>query len=168
MKFRIGLLACLVFLSRPAHSQNPKPLEKDSALAQIAFVHGGTGPFAVAGYRMGERALKELKLPRGTFDLEVVHMTPNEVQYSCIADGAQAATGVSVGKLNLKLVKAQAKDVETIIRDKKSGQTVIFRLNPEFLQRYLNLSHDKLADAGKKVLTLPDEQIFSVQVVPRP
>ena len=74
-----------------------------TALDQIAFVHGGTGPFAVAGYRIGQRALKEMNLSRGSFNLEVIHKTPNEVQFSCIADGVQAATGVSVGKLNLKL-----------------------------------------------------------------
>jgi formylmethanofuran dehydrogenase subunit E len=131
-------------------------------LDQIAFVHGGNGPFAVAGYRIGERALKEMKLPRGTFALEVIHKTPKEVQFSCIADGVQAATGVSVGKLNLKLEEASADAVETIVRDRKSGQTLVFRLKPDFVKRYWNLPHDKLAAAGKEVLSLPDDEIFSI------
>jgi len=35
-------------------------------------------------------------------------------------------------------------------------------LKPKFLQQYLNLLHEKLADAAKEVLSLLDEQIFSV------
>ena len=94
--FLISFLPVLVGQT-PVGESNPNV---GNAMQQIAFIHGGTGPFAVAGYRIGQRALKELNLPRGTFTLEVIHKTPNEVQYSCIADGVQAATGVSVGKLN--------------------------------------------------------------------
>ena len=134
----------------------------EGALDQIAFIHGGTGPFAVAGYRIGERALKEMKLARGTFTLEVVHKSPREVQFSCIADGVQAATGVSVGKLNLKMEEVSADAVETIVRDRKTGQTFVFRLKPEFVKRYWNLPHAKLSSAGKEVLSLSDDKIFSV------
>ena len=75
----------------------------DTALGAVAAVHGGTGPWVVAGYRMGQFALARLGLPRGSFDLEVRHFAPHEVQYSCIVDGAAAATGASLGKLNLAL-----------------------------------------------------------------
>ncbi len=157
--------ALLVFLpvlqaQMPAAASN---LNSAPALDQIAYVHGGAGPFAVAGYRMGERALKEMNLPRGTFTLDVVHKTPSEVQFSCIADGVQAATGVSVGKLNLKLEPATPQEVETVIRDRKSGKTFVFHLNPDFTKRYLNLPHEKLRAAGEEVLALPDDQIFSLK-----
>ena len=135
---------------------------KEAALDQIAFIHGGTGPFAVAGYRIGERALKETNLPRGTFTLEVIHKSPREVQFSCIADGVQAATGVSVGKLNLRLEEVSADAVETVVRDRKTGQTFVFRLKPEFVKRFWKLPHDKLSSAGKEVLSLSDDEIFSV------
>ena len=161
-------ITCLGVLA-PALAQNPRTDQHpaDSApLDQIAFVHGGTGPFAVAGYRIGERALKEMKLPRGTFTLDVVHKTPKEVQFSCVADGVQAATGVSIGKLNLRLEDAAPDAVETIIRDRKSGQILAFRLKPEFVKRYWNLPHDKLASAGKEVLSLKDDEIFSVSQPP--
>jgi hypothetical protein len=39
---------------------------------------------------------------------------------------------------------------------------MIFRLKPDFIQRYLNLPDEKLAEAGKEVLSLPDDQIFSI------
>src|SRR5262245_34261564 len=93
----------LVAMGSAAVAQTPQNPATASDLDKIAFVHGGAGPFAVAGYRIGERALKELNLPRGSFSLEVIHKTPSEVQWSCIADGAQAATGASPGKLNLRL-----------------------------------------------------------------
>lgn len=158
------MLAALTALCVTAVGRAQQPnLQHQTVLEQVAFVHGGTGPFAVAGYRIGERALQELKLPRGSFSLEVVHRTPNEVQWSCIADGVQAATGVSVGKLNLKIEPATPDSVETIVRDKKSGRAIVFRLAPSFTKRYLDLPHEKLTEAGKEVLMLPDEQIFSMK-----
>jgi formylmethanofuran dehydrogenase subunit E len=107
--------------------------EPDEAMKQVAEFHGNAGVFAMAGYRMGQHALKEFHEPRGSFDLDVAHRTPMEVQYSCIADGWQAATGVSAGKLNLHVVQVPKANVETIINDRKSGQTLIFRLQPGFL-----------------------------------
>ena len=47
-----------------------------ACLARVKEVHGAAGPWAVAGYRIGERALKDLGLPRHSHDLEVVHHCP--------------------------------------------------------------------------------------------
>lgn len=71
----------------PAFAQ-PKP-DVEAQLNQIAAVHGGAGPFAVAGYRMARHALEVLGLEPGSFDLDVEHHSPKAVQFSCIADGAQ-------------------------------------------------------------------------------
>src|SRR5690242_14269068 len=65
---------------------HPASADADAKLAEVARVHGGAGPWAVAGYRMGAHALGVLGVERGSFDLEIVHYTPKEVQYSCIAD----------------------------------------------------------------------------------
>ena len=75
--------------------------EVDLKLDAVAAIHGDAGAWAVAGYRMGEHALKALGLKRGSFSLSVEHQSPREVRYSCIADGAQAATGASLGRLQL-------------------------------------------------------------------
>lgn len=165
--FVVASVFCLAAVTLAQTASMDHHLSDAAALDQIAFVHGGAGPFAVAGYRIGERALKELNLPRGTFTLEVVHKTPKEVQFSCIVDGVQAATGVSVGKLNLKLEEVAPQSLETLIRDRKSGQTLVFRLKPEFVKRYLNLPHDTLAVAGKEVLSLRDDEIFSASQQPK-
>ncbi len=160
-------VVALFLLSAGSLAQMKGPassLASANPLEQVAYIHGMPGPFAVAGYRIGERALKELGVPRGTFALEVVHKTPFKVQWSCVADGVQAATGVSVGKLNLKLVEVPQDRMETIVSVRSSGKAIVFRLTPGFVQRFLNLPHEELADAGRQVLTMPDEQIFSFVV----
>lgn len=135
--------------------------DRNAALAKVAAIHGAAGPFAVIGYRIGQRALVMLATPYGSFDLDVVHRTPLEVQYSCVADGVQAATGASVGKLNLHIQEATVRQMETIVRNKATGQGVVFRITPEAMSRFLNLPHARLEAAGRDVLDLSDDQLFS-------
>jgi hypothetical protein len=152
----------------PASSKRPfvgpvKPApsaDSATALAEISFVHGGTEPFAVAGYRIGQRALQEFKLTRGSILVEVEHHAPDDVQWASIVDGVQVATGVSPGKLNLHLMKSPVGDVSTVIRDRRTGKTLVFRLAPQFTAHFAGLSHDRLDAAGVDVMSLPDEQIF--------
>lgn len=132
----------------------------DHALAEVANIHGGAGPWAVAGYRMGEYALKKLGLKKQSFDLEVTHHTPPKVQYSCIADGASAATGASAGKLNLKLVDAADADVATTYTKKSTGESLTLRPTAAFAARFKDIPREKLADAGRQVMELPDAEIF--------
>jgi formylmethanofuran dehydrogenase subunit E len=132
------------------------------ALSDVARIHGGAGPWAVSGYRMGAYAMHALGLERGSFDLEVVHFTPREVQYSCIADGAAAATGASLGKLNLTLAEATAPETHTVYRRKSTGQSITLRVTKAFATRFTNVAPTQLKDAGREVVQLPDEDIFEV------
>jgi formylmethanofuran dehydrogenase subunit E len=143
-----------VAIAHEDHDSNP-------ALDRVGLIHGATGPFAVAGYRMGEAALRELKLKRGSFDLEVIHYAPREVQWSCIVDGLQAATGTSLGKLNLSLADAPKDKVVSVIRNRKTGQEVRYALTPEFVKEYLNLPMAKLAAAGARLTAMKEAQIFA-------
>ncbi len=136
----------------------------DQLLKEVAAIHGAAGVFAVAGYRMGERALKELGLPRGSFSIDVVHHTPMEVQWSCVADGLQASTGVSAGKLNLKLVEAAKSQAETVVTNRKTGKQIVFRMQPEFLKRYLDIPQERQPAAGREVAGLPESKIFTVEL----
>ncbi len=149
-----------------AQTTAPAASPTDEALARVAAVHGGAGPFAVAGYRMGARALTELSLPRGSFDVDVEHTSPAEVQFSCIADGVAAATGASVGRLNLRRVDTTDGTTRTQVRDRRSGRGVVLRLTPGFLARYRDVPMPGLGAAGRTVLDLRDEEIF--EVVPEP
>jgi formylmethanofuran dehydrogenase subunit E len=132
-------------------------------LARVREIHGAAGPWAVAGYRMGERALKELGLPRHAASLRVVHRCPARVQYSCVADGLQAATGASPGKLNLRVEEATAEAMRTMIRDEESGRTLTFTLKPEFVRSVADLPHDRLEAEGRRVAGLCDDDIFIVR-----
>jgi formylmethanofuran dehydrogenase subunit E len=137
-------------------------LTLDDRLARVREVHGGTGPWAVAGYRMGERALKDLGVPRHSFGLLVVHKAPAEVQYSCVADGLMAATGASPGKLNLKVEEVSVDRLSTTIEDRQSGRRLTFTLRPEFVRSIRDLPMERLEAEGRRVVALPDEAIFTV------
>jgi formylmethanofuran dehydrogenase subunit E len=142
-----------------SHDHAP-PAASADPLADVARVHGGSGPWAVAGYRMGQFALRKLDLPRQSFDLDVTHRGPMEPQYACVADGASAATGASLGKVNLRLEEAPVDGVVTIYKNRKTGQTVALRPTAAFKQRFLNVPRPELGKAGAQVLTLKDEEIF--------
>ncbi len=136
--------------------------EVEVKLGEVARIHGGAGPWAVAGYRMGEYAMGALGLDRGSFDLEVVHFTPREVQYSCIADGAAAATGASLGKLNLTLAEASGPETHTVYRRRSTGQSITLRVTKAFATRFTNVPRERLADAGREVMRQQDDEIFEV------
>ncbi len=131
-------------------------------LARVKEVHGAAGPWAVAGYRMGQRAVRELGLPRHSFRLFVVHRTPAEVQYLCVADGLQAATGASPGKLNLTLEPASVEAMRTVISDRETGQTLTFTVRPEFARSIRDLPRDRLEAEWERVAALPDDAIFTI------
>ena len=135
---------------------------EDGRLAQVRAVHGGAGPWAVVGYRMGERALGDLDLPRHSFALKAVHRCPAEVQYSCIADGLQAATGASPGKMNLAVEAAPLGAMQTVVRDAKSGKSLTFTVKPELARSIQDLPRERLEAEGRRVLALPDEALFDV------
>ncbi|WP_187345691.1 FmdE family protein [Sorangium cellulosum] len=143
---------------RPAAGSAPGAPEDE--LRAVAAIHGGAGPWAVAGYRMGRYALAKLGLPARSFDLEVVHRSPRNVQFSCIADGAAAATGASLGKLNLSLVEATEAGVETTYRRRSTGQAVTLRPSAAFRARFRDVPREGLEAAGKEVLSLPDADVF--------
>jgi formylmethanofuran dehydrogenase subunit E len=154
-----ALFAILVVLALGACDRSkPDPLDAD--LDRVAAVHGAPGPWAVAGYRMGQYALGKLGLERGSFDLEVTHKSPREVMFSCIADGAAAATGASAGKLNLALVDAAESDVATTYRQKSTGRAVTVRPTTSFRTRFLNTPREQARSLGREVLTLPADQVF--------
>jgi formylmethanofuran dehydrogenase subunit E len=162
----LGLFGCVSSAApRAVPAPAPSALATPAAsvndpLARVASIHGGAGPWVVAGYRMGEYALAKLGLERQSFDLEVVHYTPQEVQFSCIADGAAAATGASLGKLNLRLEDAAETDVATTYRRKSTGQAVTLRPTRAFAARFRDVPRDQLGAAGRTVLSLPDADIF--------
>jgi formylmethanofuran dehydrogenase subunit E len=157
----VALLAALALGCHADHREVvPSPV--DVRLAEVARVHGGAGPWAVAGYRMGAFALQTLGLPRGSFDLEVVHYSPREVQYACIADGASAVTGASLGKLNLSLEVAAAPETRTLYRRRSTHQAITLRITKAFAERFLEVPRERLGEAGREAMQLADADVFEV------
>ena len=144
------------------HHAAPAKDSVDARLEEVARIHGGAGPWAVAGYRMGEGALAKLGVERGSFDLTIEHFSPKEVQYSCIADGAAASTGASLGKLNLSLAEAPREETRTIYRRKSTGQSVTLRVTKAFAARFADVPRPRLGDAGREAMQLRDDEIFEV------
>lgn len=147
----------------------PEPAEtedKDFVVKQVAAIHGGSGPFAVAGYRMGARALEELKLLKGSFEVDVTHESIPEVGWTCIADGIQSATGASVGKMNLRVVPVkESKAVRSVVTHKQTGTKIMFRLTDAFLEKYGETPYAELDRAGRAVVNLKDAEIFQIEIV---
>ncbi len=140
------------------HHATAAPTGDDAVLDEVARIHGAPGPWAVAGYRMSAFAMKKLGLERGSFDLEIIHHTPRAVKYSCIADGAAAQSGASVGKLNLSLVEAAAPVTE--FKNKKTGQAISLRPTTAFADRFATFPEGGAREAGRQVLSLRDDEIF--------
>ena len=67
-----------------------------------------------------------------------------------MADGWQAATGVSAGKLNLHIVEVPAQETETIVRNRQTGKALFFRQREEFLAKYLNVPQENSRMQGAK------------------
>jgi formylmethanofuran dehydrogenase subunit E len=139
--------------------QAPAPVDK---LAAVAAIHGEAGPWAVAGYRMGEFALVKLGLKAQSHELKVLHRSPKAPQYACVADGAQAATGASVGKLNLALEEAPMDQLQTTFTNTRTGASVTLKPAKVFLARFTNTAREKALENGKAVLALKDAELFEI------
>ncbi|HKU39013.1 MAG TPA: FmdE family protein, partial [Polyangiales bacterium] len=138
------LWCCMLGACAPA----AQPPAASSELAAVRAVHGGAGPWVVAGYKMGRYALRALELPHGSFDLVVEHYSPAEVQYSCIADGAAAATGASLGKLNLNRSDVPAPETRTTYKNRQTGRAITLRVTPSFAARYRDVPRAQLGARG--------------------
>ncbi|MBL8602377.1 MAG: formylmethanofuran dehydrogenase subunit E family protein [Myxococcales bacterium] len=143
-----------------ASALDPAHASPDEATRAVTAVHGGAGPFAMAGWRMGAHALTALGLSRGSGDVDVVHISPPSVQWSCIADGVAAATGASVGRLNLRRVDSADGTTRTELRNRATGRALVYRLAPGFAARFADGPDGDLGAAGRAVLTLDDAEVF--------
>jgi len=96
----------------------------------VAF-HGHEGPWLIIGYRAGRRAVDILK-PKTITDLHCIVKTPMNVPFTCAVDGIQVATRCTLGKLNIKLEKAESpEDIEYIFVCRRQGRTLRLKLKPD-------------------------------------
>jgi formylmethanofuran dehydrogenase subunit E len=135
--------------------------EYEHSVSRTMAIHGIPAPFAVAGYLMGEHALTALGLERFSPEVEVTHHSPATPLWTSVADGLQAATGASLGKLNLKHA-IEAKETYAVIRNRKTGRQVRLALDSAFVAKYAGLTPDKLFQAGLDVAELKPAGVFRI------
>ena len=131
-------------------------------IAKILDAHGHIGPWAVVGYRMGQRGLEELHLPRHSKSLLVVHYTPLEFKFTCAADGVMAVTGATPGKMNIRLEQCLLSELRTVITDRSTGRVLTFRILPERARELAGVTPAQLDAMSRRFAELPDEAIFTV------
>jgi len=137
--------------------------EGDPGLNRVLAINGSSGPFAVAGYRMGQAAMKQLGLGRASTDCEVVHYAPADSELSSVVDGLQAATGASLGKRNLSLVDSTGGESHSVVRNRKTNRKVRLTLTEEFLKAHRGLAPAASAAAGARLIAAPENEIFRGQ-----
>lgn len=137
--------------------------EGDPGLNRVLAINGASGPFAVAGYRMGQAAMKQLGLGRASADCEVVHYSSAEVELSSVVDGLQAATGASLGKRNLSLVDSAGGESHSVVRNRKTNRQVRLTLTAGFLKLHRGLAPAASAAAGARLIAAPEREIFRGQ-----
>jgi formylmethanofuran dehydrogenase subunit E len=117
----------------------------------------------VVGYRIGQRGLEELRLPRHSKSLFVVHHTPLEFKFTCAADGVMAVTGATPGKMNIQLQECPQAELRTVITDRSTGRVLTFRILPERAKELAAVTPPQLDAMSRRFAELPDEAIFTIQ-----
>lgn len=139
------------------------PRDVAEELRSIRSIHQGLSPAAVAGYRLGHAALKALNLERGSSDLLVVHRCTPEPGYAATADGLQAATGASPGRMNMQLEEATTPDrVEALILNRETGRWLVGRLTPMFLELVRQCPPDRCEALSMETATMAPEDVFEL------
>jgi len=160
----LALVGGLSLLLGAGGQEAPTAREVATCLSRVLDYHGHLGPWAVIGYRVGVRSLKESGLQRSSKDLIIVHRCPEAVQYTCMLDGLHAATGASIGKLTLKHEAVAAEQLCTVVVDRAHGRQYRFTMNPELVSAILNLDHEHQISEARRVAALPDERLFRIAV----
>jgi len=126
----------------------------------LRAIHGDINPWAVAGYLMGERALAEHELAFGSDRLLALHHCPQKLPYTAVLDGIQAATGATVGKLNLRLIPASESELRCEFIDMNSGRKLTYKFQPAMFDQMLSAKDGAARALALQMMTLPEADIF--------
>ncbi len=121
--------------------------------------HGHLGPFLIIGLRMGSLALKLLGLS-GYSGLRAIVETGNEPPLSCIVDGVQVATGCTLGRGNIEVVKNKRAKV-TFLKDNK---ILVVELKESAYRSILEqLETDTSERVAEEVMGSLDNELFLIR-----
>ena len=181
-------LTAVCFAEEPM-CELPQPryerLDSDPAwLAYAARFHGHLGPWATAGARLGMAGLREVGA-KGYFDVQVLCEGPFvKPPRSCFLDGLQVATGATLGKRNLRWVRADKIVVRVfLIKGTRTGRQTEIRPTAKLLELLASFKprpkvgsrkhaedddHDHhaaeraLKAIARKIAAMPDREILTV------
>ncbi len=137
--------------SHPTVTGHNLPLDHPDLPDLLRFFHGHIGPYAVLGYRIGQRAMDVLGAGKH-FDMHVTVASPKTTPYTCLIDGLQVSTGCTLGKGNI----APTSDAPP--------PNALFRVEFEFEERRLVITVPEEAKqifAGWLQAKLTEEELFA-------
>ncbi|MCK6456681.1 MAG: DUF4198 domain-containing protein [Phycisphaerae bacterium] len=139
------------------------PDDPATILKRVAAAHDRVGPWAVAGYRMTRRALRELGRDATPERLRAVHESPADAPYSCVADGIRAALGPARAAPAVRQTTAPPDRMRTRFTDETSKKSCVIRLRREFVREMLGVPEAGLEEAGRRVAAMRDEEIMQIE-----
>ncbi len=129
----------------------------------ITAVHGELSPYAALGFRMGKRALADLGMSPGDQRLMAVYRTPFSMPYSAAADGIQAATRTTIGRLSLLIAKADATELHADFLNQEERVTVQCRPRSALLNMIDRVGSAPAAEElAVRILGMADDDLFIV------
>jgi hypothetical protein len=146
----------------------------DRLLRAATAFHGHLGPWLALGLRAGQRARRVLDA--SPFQLRAVVRCPGRTPWSCLLDGVQFGSGCTLGKGNIRHLRAARVSIEfgrvrTETRDRMPGPAPLearlrLELRPEVWTE-LNLDIARTAAAvtrlGREVYARPFGRLFIEQ-----
>ena len=149
-------------------------------LKYAAQFHGHLGPWATAGLRAGMTARRAAEA-KGHFDVQITVEGPFvKPPQSCFLDGLQVSTGATLGKRNLKWIKADK--IVVRLENTKTGKHVEVRPTPELMSLLASFKprpkaaqstddhqadddHDHLLeDIARRIAKMPETKILRVRI----
>jgi len=130
-------------------------------LEEAVRLHGHLGPWLVLGYRIGATARE--RMGAGPAGIRCVAFIPLKRPFTCALDGIQAATGCTVGKLNLEL-RESAGSIAFVFEGAGGGRRLVFRLKegvPKLLQELIE--RKGVEGAAVEVMAMRLEDLVDVE-----
>ena len=136
---------------------------------EIERYHGHVGPWNVLGWRIGQAALREMKSEWGKHELEVVCYVPPQTPFTCLVDGLSVGTGISQGRLDLRMAEVLTWEQSFVAVRRKDGKGGVLELRPHgaYLASIMNQPVEKLEALCQECAKLPEDKLFTVGRVSR-
>jgi hypothetical protein len=136
-------------------------------LRRVRAACGELDPWVVAGYRVGQRALRELALPEEGDDSLAVHGASAGIWGASAAQGVVAATSGLLDSAARPLLQ-DGRDVAALtVVDPRTGGALQFRFRQEFIHTLSDATAGERETLSLRVALLSDEEMFSVVEDPR-